>query len=165
MSPLAALINHSCVPNAAIVFPRPTTSTKTTSADGKTVVEPILQVVALRDIPPGTEVRIIVICNIGNTRTNWWNVFADLNIIHRRHAPDCSAATSSEGNVQLHMRLPRLCPSRCRPTRSSSGLERSGVVPEELWWYLYIAQRRSDHVTLHNSACYDRSRFFQRTFW
>jgi len=45
VSPLVALINHSCDPNAVVVFPR---------ARGN--IEPLMQVVALRDIGPNEEV-------------------------------------------------------------------------------------------------------------
>ncbi|KAK7457072.1 hypothetical protein VKT23_010373 [Stygiomarasmius scandens] len=48
VSPIVALINHSCDPNAVVVFPR-------ASADPK-ALEPLMQVVALRDIHPGEEI-------------------------------------------------------------------------------------------------------------
>ncbi|KAH7907614.1 hypothetical protein BJ138DRAFT_1159733 [Hygrophoropsis aurantiaca] len=48
VSPLIALINHSCDPNAVIVFPR---SPKNPSAE-----EPLMQVVAIRDIAENEEV-------------------------------------------------------------------------------------------------------------
>ena len=51
ISPTAALINHSCDPNAVIVFPHPTPSSRTKDLD-----EPILQVIAIKDIPAQTEV-------------------------------------------------------------------------------------------------------------
>ena len=44
VSPLAALINHSCTPNVAVVFPR---------SFGKD--EPLVHVVAIQDIQPDTE--------------------------------------------------------------------------------------------------------------
>ncbi|KAI0674368.1 SET domain-containing protein [Trametes maxima] len=50
IAPTVAFANHSCDPNAAIVFPR----TPGTPA-GK---EPSLNLIALREIPPGKEVRI-----------------------------------------------------------------------------------------------------------
>lgn len=45
VSPLAALINHSCAPNAVVVFPRHMAHSPTP-----------LAVIALRDIEPGEEV-------------------------------------------------------------------------------------------------------------
>ncbi|TDL19586.1 SET domain-containing protein [Rickenella mellea] len=50
ISPLVALINHSCDPNASIVFPR------SSPPNENAIKEPVLRVVALRDIPPGTEI-------------------------------------------------------------------------------------------------------------
>ncbi|KAF8827284.1 hypothetical protein HHX47_DHR5000914 [Lentinula edodes] len=47
VSPVVALINHSCDPNAVVVFPR-------VSIDPK-VQEPLMQVIAIRDIYPGEE--------------------------------------------------------------------------------------------------------------
>ncbi|KIJ28651.1 hypothetical protein M422DRAFT_189461, partial [Sphaerobolus stellatus SS14] len=52
VSPLAALFNHSCRPNAVIVFPR--TPHPSTGASGSS--EPSLHVIAIRDIEPGEEV-------------------------------------------------------------------------------------------------------------
>ncbi|KAF8122536.1 hypothetical protein EV363DRAFT_1436578 [Boletus edulis] len=52
VSPLAALANHSCLPNAIVVFPR----------GGKTrMKEPVMDVIALRDIAAGEEVLITYI--------------------------------------------------------------------------------------------------------
>ncbi|GAA5868574.1 hypothetical protein JCM3774_005433 [Rhodotorula dairenensis] len=48
ISPLTALINHSCVPNAVVVFPSLPSSTSTSSRN--------MAVVALRDLEPGEEV-------------------------------------------------------------------------------------------------------------
>ncbi|THU98784.1 SET domain-containing protein [Dendrothele bispora CBS 962.96] len=48
VSPVVALINHSCDPNAVVVFPR-------VSADPETQ-EPLMQVVSLREISPGEEI-------------------------------------------------------------------------------------------------------------
>ncbi|KAI9453061.1 SET domain-containing protein [Russula earlei] len=48
VSPLVALINHSCDPNAVVVFPR---STKDPAGQ-----EPEVQVIAIRDISPGEEI-------------------------------------------------------------------------------------------------------------
>ncbi|KAH9896929.1 SET domain-containing protein [Cubamyces lactineus] len=50
ISPTIAFANHSCDPNAVIVFPRTPGSPAT--------MEPLLNLIALRDIPPGKEVRI-----------------------------------------------------------------------------------------------------------
>ncbi|EIW77268.1 SET domain-containing protein [Coniophora puteana RWD-64-598 SS2] len=50
VSPLIALINHSCDPNAVVVFPR--SSTASTPAK----LEPQMQVVAIKDIEPDTEI-------------------------------------------------------------------------------------------------------------
>ena len=49
VSPSVALVNHSCEPNAVVVFPR---STKDHSTQ-----EPEAQVIAIRDITPEEEVR------------------------------------------------------------------------------------------------------------
>ncbi|KAL1721019.1 hypothetical protein EV715DRAFT_249315 [Schizophyllum commune] len=48
VSPLVSLVNHSCSPNAATVFPR---ASKTPSAD-----EPLISVVAIRDIHPDEQI-------------------------------------------------------------------------------------------------------------
>ncbi|KAH9985658.1 SET domain-containing protein [Russula compacta] len=48
VSPLLALINHSCEPNAVIVFPRSTKDPRNQ--------EPEAQVIAIRDISPGEEI-------------------------------------------------------------------------------------------------------------
>jgi SET and MYND domain-containing protein len=48
VSPLIALVNHSCDPNAVVVFPR--------SAKDPASQEPEAQVIAIRDISPGKEV-------------------------------------------------------------------------------------------------------------
>ncbi|KAG8982437.1 hypothetical protein FRB90_006789, partial [Tulasnella sp. 427] len=48
ISPLAALINHNCEPNAVVVFPRSSISPSPGS-------DP-LEVVAIKDIPPGEEI-------------------------------------------------------------------------------------------------------------
>jgi hypothetical protein len=58
ISPLIALINHSCDPNAVIVFPR-SPSTPPTQ-------EPLMQVIALRPIAPDEEVQFFLppICTL-----------------------------------------------------------------------------------------------------
>lgn len=48
VSPVVALINHSCDPNAVVVFPR--------SSSNPSTQEPCMQVVAIRDIAPGEQV-------------------------------------------------------------------------------------------------------------
>ncbi|KAG2002564.1 hypothetical protein CC2G_004744 [Coprinopsis cinerea AmutBmut pab1-1] len=48
ISPVAALFNHSCDPNAVIVFPRP--------LGDKKEHEPLLQIIAIKPIPPNTQV-------------------------------------------------------------------------------------------------------------
>ncbi|EJF63742.1 SET domain-containing protein [Dichomitus squalens LYAD-421 SS1] len=50
VSPTVALANHSCDPNAALVFPR--------ADGGSRVKEPLLSLVALRNVAPGKEIRI-----------------------------------------------------------------------------------------------------------
>lgn len=50
VSPLVALVNHSCDPNAVVVFPR--------SAKDPASQEPEAQVIAIRDISPGEEVSV-----------------------------------------------------------------------------------------------------------
>ncbi|RXW16968.1 hypothetical protein EST38_g8886 [Candolleomyces aberdarensis] len=49
VAPSVALINHSCDPNAAVVFPR-------AGGDADKANEPLLQVIALKYIQPGDEV-------------------------------------------------------------------------------------------------------------
>ena len=59
VSPLAALINHSCDPNVAILFPRPGSSTLPVKfTEGRPSPEPVLQVVAITDIPAKSEVSL-----------------------------------------------------------------------------------------------------------
>ena len=53
MSPLVALINHSCDPNAVIVFPR--------ANRDLLKHEPLMHVVALREINSDEEVRFLVL--------------------------------------------------------------------------------------------------------
>ncbi|KII84634.1 hypothetical protein PLICRDRAFT_117564 [Plicaturopsis crispa FD-325 SS-3] len=48
VSPLVALINHSCDPNAVLVFPR--------ASNDPSTQEPLMQVVAIRDILPGEQI-------------------------------------------------------------------------------------------------------------
>ncbi|KLO09410.1 SET domain-containing protein [Schizopora paradoxa] len=56
VSPLAALINHSCDPNVAILFPRPGPSNLPAKlTEGRPNPEPVLQVVAITDIPAKSE--------------------------------------------------------------------------------------------------------------
>ena len=51
VSPLTALVNHSCDPNVAIVFPRASNKSD----------EPLMKSVALREINPKEEVRNIIL--------------------------------------------------------------------------------------------------------
>ncbi|KAF8920146.1 SET domain-containing protein [Mucidula mucida] len=48
VSPLVALVNHSCQPNAVVVFPRASANPQ--------AAEPLMQVVILGDISPGEEI-------------------------------------------------------------------------------------------------------------
>lgn len=48
MAPSVALINHSCDPNAVVVFPR-------AGGESDKANEPLLQVIALKYIQPGEE--------------------------------------------------------------------------------------------------------------
>ena len=50
VSPMVALVNHSCDPNAVVVFPR--------SANDPASQEPEAQLIAIRDISPEEEVCI-----------------------------------------------------------------------------------------------------------
>ncbi|KZV92993.1 SET domain-containing protein [Exidia glandulosa HHB12029] len=47
ISPTVALANHSCDPNAVVVFPRPS---------GTTLQEPVMQIIAFKNISPGEEI-------------------------------------------------------------------------------------------------------------
>ncbi|KZV78345.1 SET domain-containing protein [Exidia glandulosa HHB12029] len=47
ISPTVALANHSCDPNAVVVFPRPS---------GTTLQEPVMQIIAIKNISPGEEI-------------------------------------------------------------------------------------------------------------
>lgn len=58
VSPLVALINHSCEPNAVVVYPR---SSCDPSRD-----EPEMQVIAIKDISPDQEVRCSKLHGYGN---------------------------------------------------------------------------------------------------
>ena len=52
VSPVVALINHSCDPNAVVVFPR-------AGGESRKDKEPLMQVIALKYIAPDEEVRIL----------------------------------------------------------------------------------------------------------
>ncbi|KAF9060323.1 SET domain-containing protein [Rhodocollybia butyracea] len=56
VSPVVALINHSCDPNAVVVFPR--------TAEDLKRQEPLMQVVAIRDIFPDEEVILYTHLNL-----------------------------------------------------------------------------------------------------
>ena len=49
VSPVVALINHSCDPNAVVVFPR-------AGGESRKDKEPLMQVIALKNIAPDEEV-------------------------------------------------------------------------------------------------------------
>jgi SET domain-containing protein len=49
LSPVAALINHSCIPNCVVVFPKASQAKK---------VPDQLTIVAIGDIHPGEQVRV-----------------------------------------------------------------------------------------------------------
>ena len=51
VSPIAAFVNHSCDPNAVIVFPR--------VSDNQCTEEPQMHLVAVKPIAPGDEVNCI----------------------------------------------------------------------------------------------------------
>jgi hypothetical protein len=55
LSPVIALINHSCIPNAVVVFP----SSK--SKEGNK-----MKVIAIRDINPASEVSLLSLCLTDN---------------------------------------------------------------------------------------------------
>ena len=53
VSPVVALINHSCDPNAVVVFPR-------AGGESRKDKEPLMQVIALKYIAPDEEVCIFI---------------------------------------------------------------------------------------------------------
>jgi len=57
ISPVAALVNHSCEPNVVVLFPR----------SGLKKDEPNLQAIAIREIQAGEEV-----CKRSLTAMYWW---------------------------------------------------------------------------------------------
>ena len=94
MSPLAALLNHSCDPNVSVVFPR----------YGTSQTEPGLNVVAMQDIPPGAEVSVILypryqMAHFLNTR----NTYTAVHKLYRHNAANGTAPEGTKGSVQFHV--------------------------------------------------------------
>ena len=76
MSPLVALINHSCDPNAVVVFPRP-------NGEARKEAEPFMQVIALKYISSDEEVRSLRFRICDNL-----NVRVDPYVVYRHYSPE-----------------------------------------------------------------------------
>jgi hypothetical protein len=105
MSPLIALYNHSCQPNAVVVFP-----------EGRRE----MVVVAISDIQPGEEVRFGHICEFEPMRVG-------LDELYRRLPSPPRTTSGSEQAIRISVRL------RALSKRGGTGVGRSEVVYPTSW--------------------------------
>ncbi|KAF7324115.1 hypothetical protein MKEN_00633900 [Mycena kentingensis (nom. inval.)] len=98
VSPPVALINHSCQPNAVIVFPG-------SKSGGK---EPIMQVVAIRPIREGEEARVILTAYIDTTLPTELRRQA----LKETYSFDCDCSLCREAEA-ADPRASVWCPKRC----------------------------------------------------
>ncbi|KAI5117278.1 hypothetical protein M0805_005603 [Coniferiporia weirii] len=102
VSPLAALINHSCDPNVAVVFPRSSSSA---------LQEPALQVVVIQDVPPDTELftsYIDITLPIAQRQKDLKETYSFVCM--------CSVCSPVEGTTSEDWRALMWCPKECGGT-------------------------------------------------
>jgi len=87
ISPTVALFNHSCEPNAVLVFPRSESRSKKD--------EPMVGVVTVKDIAANEEVSFVNPLLDLLTET----VNSDFNLLHRLYPSPSSTTRGSEDNV------------------------------------------------------------------
>jgi SET domain len=78
------MVNHSCKPNVVIVFP----------GDGRKSEEPLMKIVALKDIKPKEEVFGIFAFNERQSMT-----FQDFGFLHRYNATSGIETESTAGDI------------------------------------------------------------------
>ncbi|KAG6852989.1 hypothetical protein C0991_007705 [Blastosporella zonata] len=106
VSPVVALINHSCEPNAVVVFPR--------SSD---TPEPLMQVIALRNIEPDEEILTSYIDTTLPRHLRQKSLQETYNF--ECHCPLCDR--TSEVNPRESVSCPKKCGGTCPiPTEDSS---------------------------------------------
>ena len=95
VSPVVALINHSCDPNAVVVFPR-------AGGESRKDKEPLMQVIALKNITPDEEVCSFfrVLHFILETKALF---FIDFNCLYRYHSSPQTTTELADRNIPLHM--------------------------------------------------------------
>ncbi|KAF8526583.1 hypothetical protein BU17DRAFT_40361 [Hysterangium stoloniferum] len=106
VSPIAALFNHSCDPNAVIVFPRPTAKRTASSSIPNAALEPRLHVIALKDIERGQEVLTSYIDTTVPTAQRQRTLKESYNF-------SCICTLCSNITGSLDPREAVLCPSSC----------------------------------------------------
>ncbi|GJJ07795.1 hypothetical protein Clacol_002000 [Clathrus columnatus] len=99
LSPVTSFLNHSCQPNAVVVFPK-AHSRKTTLS------EPILNVVALRDIPPNEEVLISYVDTTFSTPQRQ-------QILKETYNFTCTCPLCSKSTTDLDQHEVVFCPKDC----------------------------------------------------
>ncbi|KAN0085790.1 hypothetical protein V8E55_006924 [Tylopilus felleus] len=97
VSPLVALTNHSCVPNAVVVFPR--------SSKSK-LNEPVMNLIALRDIPAGEEVSIAYIDTTLPTMQRQ-------KVLTETYNFTCQCPLCKQADTVVDPREAVLCPKSC----------------------------------------------------
>ncbi|KAJ3912452.1 hypothetical protein F5877DRAFT_54030 [Lentinula edodes] len=111
VSPVVALINHSCDPNAVVVFPRVSTDPK--------VQEPLMQVIAIRDIYPGEELCSCYIFLQASILTSYIDATLPTNL--RQQALNetynfkciCHLCTSTGVDPRASLNCPKNCGGLC----------------------------------------------------
>ncbi|KAF6756373.1 hypothetical protein DFP72DRAFT_1044946 [Ephemerocybe angulata] len=109
VAPSVALINHSCDPNAVIVFPR---------AESKDV-EPLLQVIALKHIQPGEEILTSYIDTTLPRELRQQSLKETYHFTCR--CPVCAPAPGAPVDMREAMWCPKKCGGLCvLPTEQDS---------------------------------------------
>jgi hypothetical protein len=120
ISPAVALINHSCDPNAVVVFPRASQNPKSQ--------EPLMQVVTLREIKAGEEVSIsclslvvllIYLLCFPQILTSYIDVTSPKTERQKSLTETynftcaCTLCSSHEGNIREALWCPKSCGGMC----------------------------------------------------
>jgi hypothetical protein len=96
VSPVVALINHSCDPNAVVVFPR-------AGGESRKYEEPLMQVIALKCIAPDEEVCVSFYSFTFRFKLNMF--FLDFNCLYRYHSSPKTTTEFAVRDIPLHMLL------------------------------------------------------------